>query len=226
MKLFHRPGHAVVIAYLALFVAATGTASAATGGTFLLGKSNAAGHTTALKNTGTGAALLLKTHSAKTAPLSVSGNSTKVVHLNADLLDGLDSTKLQRKVTSACGAAGSISAINASGSAACGPRTYYAVVGSNGTLARGSAGTTSVKLTGVGTAAGEYQVKVAQSVNNCAYVAGLGITALIGFLVPGSAATAATIINGVAEVVVDTFDDTGAHADESFHLIVVCPPAS
>ena len=35
-----RPQHSTVVAYLALFVALGGTASAATGGTFLLGRSN------------------------------------------------------------------------------------------------------------------------------------------------------------------------------------------
>ena len=37
---FKRPSHGVVVAYLALFVAMTGTATAATGGSFILGKGN------------------------------------------------------------------------------------------------------------------------------------------------------------------------------------------
>jgi hypothetical protein len=226
MRLPHRPSHAVVIAYLALFVAATGTATAATGGSFLLGKSNSASHTTVLTNTGTGTALKIKTHSIHTAPLSISGNSTKVAHLNADLLDGLDSTKLQRKVVSACGAAGSISAIHSNGAVVCGPRSYFAVVSSAGTLVRGSAGAKAVRLTGAGVDAGEYDVTFAQSVGLCGYVADLGITSLIGFPTPGFASTAADLVNSSTVVHVDTFDDTGAHAYESFHVIVVCPPAS
>ncbi len=57
MRLLRRPSHASIVAYLALFVAATGTATAATGGSFLLGKSNSANHATALSNTGSGPAL-------------------------------------------------------------------------------------------------------------------------------------------------------------------------
>ena len=92
MRLFRRPSHASIVAYLALFVAATGTATAATGGSFLLGKSNTANHATALSNTGSGPALQLKTHKATTPPLSVYGNSTKVSGFNADKLDGLTSS--------------------------------------------------------------------------------------------------------------------------------------
>ena len=47
VRLLRRPSHASIVAYLALFVAATGTATAATGGSFLLGKSNSANHATA-----------------------------------------------------------------------------------------------------------------------------------------------------------------------------------
>ncbi len=72
-------------------VGGTGIATAATGGTFLLGRSNYATTRTNLTNTeGTALALTSKTG---TPPLAVS-NSTKVSRLNSDLLDGLDSTAL------------------------------------------------------------------------------------------------------------------------------------
>jgi hypothetical protein len=90
--------HVTVIAYLALFIALGGTAYAATGGTFLLGRSNQANATSSLKNTGSGAALKLTTGKATTPPLAVS-NGTKITHLNADELDGLSSAAFQRKFT-------------------------------------------------------------------------------------------------------------------------------
>lgn len=67
----------------------SGTAYAATGGNFILGKSNRAGTTTALNNPN-GTALTLKSKSG-TPALSVS-NQVKVPRLNSDLVDGRDST--------------------------------------------------------------------------------------------------------------------------------------
>lgn len=72
-------------------VLGSGTAFAATGGKFILGKSNAATTTTALKNNN-GTALQL-TSKAGTPSLKVS-NATRVPNLNADRLDGLDSSAL------------------------------------------------------------------------------------------------------------------------------------
>src|SRR5204863_4972279 len=95
-----------VVSLVALFVALGGTTYAATGGNFLLGKSNAADATTSLSaspafagkalqvtNTGTGAgatALGLNVASGH-APFTVN-SGTKVANLNADKLDGIDST--------------------------------------------------------------------------------------------------------------------------------------
>jgi hypothetical protein len=85
--------HATVVAYLALFMAMGGTAAAATGGTFVLGKRNDADTVSTLSNS-TGTPLLLRSPKG-TAPLAVN-RAVKVDHLNADLLDGLDSTGLLR----------------------------------------------------------------------------------------------------------------------------------
>jgi hypothetical protein len=74
-------------------VLAGGIADAATGGTFLLGRSNGANQLTKLTNT-RGTALSLVSP-RKSPPLAVS-NSRKVTRLNADLLDGLSSTAFQR----------------------------------------------------------------------------------------------------------------------------------
>ncbi len=82
-----------------ILAAAAGTAVAATGGTFVLGRSNTATTTTVLANTG-GTALSLSSPSGR-APLAVS-NSVKVARLNADQLDGLDSAALQRRISGTC----------------------------------------------------------------------------------------------------------------------------
>jgi len=74
-------------------VLAGGVAEAATGGTFLLGRSNSA--TTLTKLTSTRGTALSLVSPSKSPPLAVS-NSRKVARFNADLLDGLDSRSLQR----------------------------------------------------------------------------------------------------------------------------------
>lgn len=111
-----RPSHGTVVAYVALFFAMSGTAVAATGGSFILGKANSASTVTGLTNSA-GTPLNLKAKSGY-APLVV--NSTKkVTALNADLLDGLDSTRLQRRVTGTCPTGYAMTGIAASGTVTC-----------------------------------------------------------------------------------------------------------
>lgn len=86
-----------MVAYLALFMAMGGTAYAATGGPFILGHTNKAGQASTLQNTGSGTALHLVTNNGAAPPFTVS-NGTKVGKLNADKLDGVDSSQLQRKL--------------------------------------------------------------------------------------------------------------------------------
>jgi hypothetical protein len=83
----------VIGAVTVLVLAANTITYAATGGTFFLGRTNKAGTQTTLRRTTSGAALGLVTKSSKNAPLSTNGTG-KVVHLNADRLDGLDSSAL------------------------------------------------------------------------------------------------------------------------------------
>src|SRR4051794_32733925 len=135
-----RPAHSTVVAYAALVLAMSGTAVAATGGSFLLGHANGAGRTTSLTNHGTGAALRVAAHNLTTAPLSVGRNKTKIRNLNADFLDGLTSARLQRRVTGACSNGSAIRTIRAGGRVVCGTRILWAVVNSDGSLARGTAG--------------------------------------------------------------------------------------
>jgi hypothetical protein len=94
-----RPSHATIVAYLALALAMSGTAVAATGGTFVLGRSNSATSTTSLSNSA-GTPLSLSAKSGY-SPLRVN-SSVKVPYLNSDRLDGLDSTQFQRPVAGSC----------------------------------------------------------------------------------------------------------------------------
>lgn len=85
-----RPSHTTVAAYAALVLAMSGTAAAATGGTFILGHANSAGKTTKLNNTGPGAALSL--HAAKPTTPALSVNTTaQIAKLNASYLNGMTS---------------------------------------------------------------------------------------------------------------------------------------
>ncbi|WP_372735477.1 hypothetical protein, partial [Nocardioides sp.] len=68
-------------------------AYAASGKPLLLGKTNKATKTTTVKMKGNGAALSLKTK-ANSAPLKIN-SKVKVGNLNADRLDGLDSSALE-----------------------------------------------------------------------------------------------------------------------------------
>jgi hypothetical protein len=99
----YRPSPATAIAVIALFVALSGVGIAANGGNLILGQSNTATAPTSLTGTtsnpalsitndGTGLPLRL-TGPANVAPLKVS-SGIKVTDLNADRLDGLDSTAL------------------------------------------------------------------------------------------------------------------------------------
>ena len=80
------PSPATTISLIALVIAMSGTAYAATGGTFILGKANRATSITSLSNTN-GTALALSSAHGK-PPLTVS-NSVQVPKLNASELGGM-----------------------------------------------------------------------------------------------------------------------------------------
>lgn len=84
----------VIGAVTVLVLAANSAVYAATGGKFILGKTNKAGAASTLKRTTSGTALNLVTKSSSNAPLSVNGKG-KVTNLNADTVDGLDSSALR-----------------------------------------------------------------------------------------------------------------------------------
>lgn len=86
-------GTALVMA-LVVITCVDYAASAATGGKFILGQLNKANKQTTLKRTTSGPVLGLTTASASNAPLNTNGRG-KVTNLNADKLDGLDSSALR-----------------------------------------------------------------------------------------------------------------------------------
>lgn len=85
---------AVLGATTVLVLAANTVAIAANGHGFLLGQNNSASKITTLTRTTSGTALQVKTKSSSNAPFAVNG-SGKVTHLNADLLDGYNSSALR-----------------------------------------------------------------------------------------------------------------------------------
>lgn len=104
-----RPSPAAIIALLALFVSLGGVGVAATGGNFILGQSNTAGSKTSLtagindkalaitnNNTGSNAGALALSVAAGKPPIVLSSGTGKVPGLNADKLDGLDSSAFAR----------------------------------------------------------------------------------------------------------------------------------
>jgi hypothetical protein len=116
------PRHATVVAYIALFIALGGTAVAATGHTFVLGRTNRASAESTLTNT-TGTPLRLNAKNGH-APLSVN-TTNEVAHLNASLLDGKSESAFQSKLKIVV-VTGSIS--NIGGDANC-PSGYRVVGG-------------------------------------------------------------------------------------------------
>ena len=91
-----RVTYANVVSTLALILALSGTAYAANGGSLILGRGNSASALTGVSNSrGVAFSFRSKTGSA---PFTVNGNSNKVSSLNADKVDGLDSTQLRGQI--------------------------------------------------------------------------------------------------------------------------------
>jgi hypothetical protein len=119
-----------------------GTAAVAgtgVGAVFNLGKTNTVNGTTALTgstngqqlhlvNTSTGSAAAgLGIQTATGKPPLVVNSTTKVTHLNADLLDGINSAALQKRVTAQCANGTAISAVSANGTVSCTTSTVFQI---------------------------------------------------------------------------------------------------
>lgn len=124
--------HGMVIGVVAT-VTLTGTAYAATGGNFILGRANGAGATTTLKNNGTGPTLSLPAARTGQPPIAVSAGAGKAINLNADKLDGLDSGQLQRRIGGTCPEGEAIRAIGANGGVACNAADGFFYLNASGT---------------------------------------------------------------------------------------------
>lgn len=96
----------------------TGTAYAATGGTFVLGRNNAASSQTLLTSSGSGPVLALSTRSGQ-VPLAVSAGAGKATNLNADRVDGLEGAQLQRRLTRGCPAGSAVAVVDVGGEVTC-----------------------------------------------------------------------------------------------------------
>jgi hypothetical protein len=97
-------------------------------------------------------------------------------------------------------------------------RDFYAVVDSDGTLARGR-GAVSAERFAEGS--GQYEVIFDRAVRNCAYVATIGISGSLGLSRPGEITVAARFENNRG-VFVSTHNSTGVLRDRGFHLQVSC----
>lgn len=100
---------------------------------------------------------------------------------------------------------------------ACTPgTTLWAVVNADGTLARGTPGTTTSK---VGT--GAYEVVFTLDVHNAAFVAVLGLTGSSGTQPAGMVTTVGRAGNPNG-VWLSTYNVSGTNTNQPFHLIVQC----
>jgi hypothetical protein len=95
-------------------------------------------------------------------------------------------------------------------------KSGWAVVNSDGSLARGSNTTGGIHL---GT--GIYEVDFANSVKSCVYTATIGQPGSDGTNVPGTV-TVAGRGNNANGVYIRTYDQSGASSDSPFHLNVRC----
>jgi hypothetical protein len=96
-------------------------------------------------------------------------------------------------------------------------KVLWAVVNSDGTLARGKGALDASTLGG-----GSYEVLFDRNVRKCAYTATIGLSGAAGSEVPGEITVVgrAGANNGVF---ITTHDSTGAFADRGFHLTLNCP---
>ena len=106
------------IVAVVLVLVGSGTAFAASGGTFILGRANSASSQTNLSNVGSGPVLSLSARTGQ-PPIAVSSSAGKATNLNADKLDGFDGAQFQRRIAGTCPTHYSIRAIGLNGGVTC-----------------------------------------------------------------------------------------------------------
>ncbi len=94
-------------------------------------------------------------------------------------------------------------------------QVFWAVVNSNGTLARGFGVVSATRL-----AVGQYQIVFSHDVTRSAFVASQGFTGSVGVPLDGTAVVVGRA--GLATgVFLATYNQAGAPADRAFHLAVL-----
>ena len=124
---------------------------------------------------------------------NLDGNSAPSV--DADQLDGFDSSDFVQPL--------------------------IAVVNADGSLSRGSEGTSSESTGGVGS----YRVFFSRDITSCAFTASIGLSGSEGTSAPGFITVVGAAVSS-AGVFVTTDDAAGASTNLGFHLVVTCdgPP--
>jgi hypothetical protein len=162
-------------------------------------------------STGSGAAGIGITVGANKAPLTVNANAGKATNLNADKLDGVDSTGFVRNQPDTVTGANvqDFSLTNQD------VGVEFAQINSDGTVFNSSGGVTTIKI-GTGT----YEVDFGHDISNCGFVMTQGEGPAGG---AGGAITGVTDRSGNAEAVfATTRTNANVLADRAFQLIVVC----
>ena len=96
-------------------------------------------------------------------------------------------------------------------------RVLWAVVDSDGTLARGQGALDANRLSD-----GTYEVLFDRGIRGCAYTATIGLSGAAGVEAPGEITVVGRFEAGNG-VFITTHDSTGASANRGFHLTVNCP---
>jgi hypothetical protein len=189
--------------------------SAAGGASGLVAISAGSSQTGSFTNTGGGPAASFNVNGG-VAPFTVN-SQTKVSALNADQLDGLDSSALQKRVTGTCAVGTAVRVVNSNGSVSCqavAGSTRTAAVSETGVLEAGSAISASKSDTGA------YTVTFASSVSDCVAVAAPGVWHGGQFITD---AAGSTIVPSSGNAVSVFFNENGGVGiDTDFMLILAC----
>jgi hypothetical protein len=122
-------------------------------------------------------------------------------------------------VSGTCAHGSAINAVRAGGRVTCGPRIMWAVVNSDGSLARSTGGVASSRG-----ANGQYTVTFPVDVHLCAFLPASGLSGNTG-AAPAAIGGASSSNSNAKAVLVATYQEAnGAFgaADAAFHLLVVC----
>lgn|SRR5215207_3109166 len=138
--------------------------------------------------------------------------STQKADTSAATADQNKGTPIEKADPSAAGAKGVSPAATTLSNAT----VIFAVVDSNGTLARGTGAVSAKRLD-----AGKYEVIFDRNVRTCGYTATIGLSGASGSSPPGEITTVGRV-NNVNGVYVATYNSSGSPSSRGFHLQVAC----